>query len=249
MSSAPVKPLGAVWSMPWAILEPRMVGRRRSALLAAAPKFPFEPGDISAGRTDLLVQSPALGIGDGTGWVFRLDVVIDECVEQELLSDVLEEVLLSPAFEQAIGNIDVAQVPSARDHVRLMAAVAQARDLSQAQPALEKAHRLIVQKILHQSPVELGAAPDEPPLIDATAVPLAIGEQVEAAPASSAPNCSAQCCAARQVSRRRSVFTSGARSSPRSLPNAAGSFSLRCSGRLMRSSAMSRSVSNVVRRP
>jgi len=56
-------------------------------------------------------------------------------------------------------------------------------------------------------------------------------------------------CAARRVSRRRSVFTSGARSSPRSLPNAAGSRSLRCSGRLMRSSAMSRSVSKVVRRP
>src|SRR5262249_21235189 len=128
-------------------------------------QFPFEPGDISAGRTDLLVQSPALGIGDGTGWVFRLDLVIDECVEQELFSHVLEEVLLSPAFEHAIGNIDVAQVPSAGDHVRLMAAVAQARDLSQAQPALEEAHRLVVQKILNQSPVELGATADEPPLI------------------------------------------------------------------------------------
>src|SRR6476659_11345001 len=62
-----------------------------------------------------------------------------------------------------------------------MAAVAQARDLSQAQPALEEAHRLIVQQILHQSPVEFGAAADKPPLIDATTVPLAIGEHVEAA--------------------------------------------------------------------
>jgi hypothetical protein len=43
-----------------------------------------------------------------------------------------------------VGDLDVTQVPSARDHVGLMAAVAQARDLPQAQPTLEKAHGLIV---------------------------------------------------------------------------------------------------------
>jgi hypothetical protein len=37
-----------------------------------------------------------------------------------------------------------------------------------------------VQKIVHPAPVELGATPDEPPLIDATAPALAIGQQVEA---------------------------------------------------------------------
>ena len=41
----------------------------------------------------------------------------------------LEEVLLSPALEHAVGDFDVAQVPSTGDHLRLMAAVAQARHL------------------------------------------------------------------------------------------------------------------------
>src|SRR5215467_7939893 len=144
-------------------------------------QFLFEPGDISAGRTDLLVQSAARRIGDGAGWVLLFDLVIDERVEQELFSHVLEEVLLWPAVKHAIGNIDVAQVPSARDHVRLMAAVAQARHLAQAQLAFEEAHGLIVQKVVHQSTVELGATADEPPLVDATAMPFAIGQHVEAA--------------------------------------------------------------------
>src|SRR5208283_507439 len=91
--------------------------------------FAFEPGQIGAGGTDLLIQSAALRIGNGAGWVLRLDLIIDERVEQELFSHVLEEVLLSPTLEHTVGNLDVAQVPSARDHVRLMAAVAQARDL------------------------------------------------------------------------------------------------------------------------
>src|SRR5215467_3483982 len=108
------------------------------------PEFAFEPGQIGAGRTDLLVQSAALRIGDGVGWVLRLDLVVDECVEQELFSHVLEEVLLPPALEHAIGDLDVTQVPSARDHSRLMSAVAQARDLPQAQPALEEAHGRIM---------------------------------------------------------------------------------------------------------
>src|SRR5713226_2911471 len=89
-------------SLPWATLKPRMV---------------------------LLIQSAALRIGDGAGRVLRLDLVIDECIEQELFSHVLEEVLLSPALEHAVGDLNVAQVPSTRDHLRLMAVVAQTRDL------------------------------------------------------------------------------------------------------------------------
>src|SRR5262249_62111805 len=61
-----------------------------------------------------------------------------------------------------------------------MAAVAQARDLPQAQPALEEAHGLIVQKIVHQSPVELGTAANEASLIDATTPALAVGQNIEA---------------------------------------------------------------------
>ena len=111
--------------------------------------FAFEPGQIGAGRTDILIQSAALRIGNGAGWILRLDLIIDERVEQELFSHVLEEILLSPTLEHAVGNLDVAQVPSARDHVRLMAAVAQARDLPQAQLAFEEAHGLVVQKIVN----------------------------------------------------------------------------------------------------
>ena len=92
--------------------------------------FAFELGEIGARRTDLLIQSAALGIGDGAGGVLQLDLVIDERIEQELFSHVLEEVLLSPALEHAVGDLDVAQVPSTGDHLRLMAVVAQARDLS-----------------------------------------------------------------------------------------------------------------------
>jgi hypothetical protein len=39
-----------------------------------------------------------------------------------------------------------------------------------------------VQKIIHPTPVELGTTPNEPPLMDATAPPGAIGQQVEALP-------------------------------------------------------------------
>ena len=117
-------------SLRWAILKPRMVGRRRSVLSAAAAPYSRSNGKISACRTDRLIQRAALGVGDGAGWVLRLDLVIDERIEQELFSHVLEEVLLSPALEHAVGDLDVAQVPSTRDHLRLMAVVAQARDLS-----------------------------------------------------------------------------------------------------------------------
>jgi len=40
-------------------------------------------------------------------------------------------------------------------------------------------HGLIVQKIVHRAPIELGATADEPLLIDATAPTLAIDEHVE----------------------------------------------------------------------
>jgi len=63
------------------------------------------------------------------GRVLRLDLVVDERIEQELFSHVLEEVLLSPALEHSVGDLDVAQVPSTRDHLRLVAIVAQACDL------------------------------------------------------------------------------------------------------------------------
>src|SRR5215472_5219607 len=166
-------------SLPWAIPphgRPALFGIVRGG----GTEFAFEPRHIGAGRMDLLVQSAAMRIGDGVGGVLRLDLVIDERIEQELFSHVLEEVLLSPALEHAVGDLDVTEVPSARDHVGLMAAVTQARDLPQTQPAFEEAHGLIMQKIVNRASVEHGATADEAPLIDATAMALAIGEYVEA---------------------------------------------------------------------
>src|SRR5215470_8554997 len=46
--------------------------------------LPFEPGQIGARRPDLLIQPAALGIGDDAGRVLRLNLVVDERVEQEL---------------------------------------------------------------------------------------------------------------------------------------------------------------------
>src|SRR5262245_34673673 len=61
-----------------------------------------------------------------------------------------------------------------------MAAIAEACDLPQAQPALEEAHGPVVQKIVYPAPIQLGATTNEPPLIDATAVALAVGQHIEA---------------------------------------------------------------------
>jgi hypothetical protein len=43
--------------------------------------FAFELGEIGARSTDLLIQSTALGIGNGAGRVLWLDPVIDECID------------------------------------------------------------------------------------------------------------------------------------------------------------------------
>src|SRR5438105_9137316 len=74
--------------------------------------FAFEPAEVGTRRLDLLIQGAALGIGDSAGWVLRLDLIVDERVEQELFSHIFEEVLLAPALEHAVGDLDVAQVPS-----------------------------------------------------------------------------------------------------------------------------------------
>jgi hypothetical protein len=60
-----------------------------------------------------------------------------------------------------------------------MAVVAQARDLPQTQLAFEEAHGLVVLTIVHPAPVEFGATLDEPPLIDATALALAIASSAQ----------------------------------------------------------------------
>jgi hypothetical protein len=61
-----------------------------------------------------------------------------------------------------------------------MAALAQARDLAQAQFPLKETYRLLMQVIAHPAPIELGSAAHEPPLVDTRALAFAIGEDVEA---------------------------------------------------------------------
>ena len=63
------------------------------------------------------------------------------------------------------------------------------------------------------------------------------------------PNGAALPDAAKRASLRRKVLTSGARSRPSTRPKSWGEYSLRPSGRLIRQSAMSKSVNKLVRRP
>src|ERR1039457_5257227 len=83
-------------------------------------------------------------------------------------------------IEHAVGYLDVTQIPPIGDDLGLMAGLAQACDLPQAQRALEEADRLIMQPIADPATVELGSAVDEAPLVDETALALAIGQDVEA---------------------------------------------------------------------
>jgi hypothetical protein len=53
--------------------------------------------------------------------------------------------LLTLTRQSAVGDLDVTQVASAGDHVRLMAVVAQTRNLPEAQLPFEEAHGLVVQ--------------------------------------------------------------------------------------------------------
>src|SRR6516165_1302835 len=169
-------------SLALAILKPRMVGRRCSALLvAAAPNSHSSLATSARAARISLSKARRSGLGMVRVGSSGFDLVVDERIEHELFSHVLDEVLLPPTLEHAIGNLDVTQVPSAGDHRRLMAAVAQARDLPQAQLAFEEAHGLIVQKIVNRASVEHGATADEAPLIDATAPALAVGQHIEAA--------------------------------------------------------------------
>ncbi|PYN04565.1 MAG: hypothetical protein DME07_02930, partial [Candidatus Rokuibacteriota bacterium] len=57
--------------------------------------------------------------------------------------------------DNGVGELDIAQVRSTRDHLGLMSVVAQARDLPQPQLALEETHRLIMQVVTQPMAVEL----------------------------------------------------------------------------------------------
>jgi hypothetical protein len=115
----------------------------------------LQPGDLGAGDADVLVEDAPRGVGHGAGGVGVVDLVVDEGIEEELLAHVLEIVLLPPALEHAVGDLDVAQVPATGDDLRLVPGGAQARDLAQPQFAVEEAHRLVVQLVRDARVVEL----------------------------------------------------------------------------------------------
>ena len=73
--------------------------------------FSFDGGEFGAGAADLLVQRAPLGVGNGTGGIFRFDPIVHQRIQEELFAHVLEEVLLSPALEHAPGDFDVAAGP------------------------------------------------------------------------------------------------------------------------------------------
>ena len=62
------------------------------------------------GSTELRVRLFALRVRDAASGVSRLRAVINERIEGELLAQVLEEVLLFPAFEHPVRDLDGSQV-------------------------------------------------------------------------------------------------------------------------------------------
>ncbi len=157
---------------------------RRAALLGVVggggPVLTLDFSEFRPCGAALLLERASLGIGNGAGGVLRFDPVVHERIEKELLSHVLEEVLLPPTIEHAISHFDVAQLPATGDDLGLMAALAQARDLPQAQLPFQEAHRLVMQIVCHPTPIELGAAAYEAPLVDEPTLAFAVGEDIEA---------------------------------------------------------------------
>ena len=69
--------------------------------------FSFDGGQFGAGAADLLVQRAPLWVGNRTGGIFRFDPIIHQRIQEEFFAHVLEEVLLSPAFEHSPGEFNV----------------------------------------------------------------------------------------------------------------------------------------------
>jgi hypothetical protein len=98
--------------------------------LEAAHRGPALLGIVGRGRAEALldlrelrtylpnalVQDAALGVGHRAGRIIGLDLLVDERIEEKLLSHVLEKALLPPAFEHPIDELDVAQVAAAGQH-------------------------------------------------------------------------------------------------------------------------------------
>src|SRR5207253_201358 len=101
-------------------------------------------------------------IGDRTVGVVGFDLIVHKRIDWIFLPQVLEEILLAPAFEHAMSHNDGAQVPAAGHNRRLMTGPRQASHLTESKLSLEEANGLVMEKVAHLSTVQPGLVPSEP---------------------------------------------------------------------------------------
>jgi hypothetical protein len=82
-----------------------------------------------AGGGDLLVQDTSCRVRHCASRIVGLGRVLGERVDRKLIAHVLEEVLLSPPFEHAIGDIDRLQVEPTGEDRCLMTVLGETRHL------------------------------------------------------------------------------------------------------------------------
>ena len=88
---------------------------------------------MGTSRLQLFLDGFPCRVGDRTGGIVGLDLIIRQRIDQILLPQILEEILLPPALEHAMSHDDDAQVPAAGEDRRLMAVAGQASHLTQPQ--------------------------------------------------------------------------------------------------------------------
>src|SRR5260370_21948382 len=118
-------------------------------------------------------------VGEGTAGIVGFELIIRESIEQILFPQVLEEILLAPAFEHAMSHHDGTQVPAAGHHRRLMAGFCQTSYLTESKCAVEEADGLIMEKIFHPPTVQLGLVQSESLFRDVAGVAPAVGDDVQ----------------------------------------------------------------------
>jgi hypothetical protein len=111
---------------------------RRSAVerveRAADEGGALELGDLGACLTQLGIGRRPLRVWDLARRIIRLDLVIDERIEEVFLAEVLEEILLAPPCKHPVGDLDGGKVAARCQHRRLVIALT-TRDLAQLQAA------------------------------------------------------------------------------------------------------------------
>ena len=126
-----------------------------------------------------MVDCLSLRVGDGPVRVVGFGLVINQRVNQELLTHVFKEVLLPPPLKHAVGDHDVAQIPATGQDCGLVSALRQTSHLPEPELSFQKPNRLIMQQVLHPPAFQVSLSPDESPLGDLAAAPFAIGQDVK----------------------------------------------------------------------